>query len=123
MWAVMISPATSSTHSTPRFHLCAGNLQSSEITPSSDGLGTYVLNIQLDATGMDEFAAFTRAHVGKMVQIVSGDTTVVEAVVRAEIASGLVQASMIDEDRVAQIAALLENPPASPCGATVSHED
>ena len=114
---VVLSPGLSvqaAGETVPTFHLCASNIAS---TGTIDRGRLSAVAVQLNPEGTEAFADFTGRHIGRRVEIVAGNSTLVSAAARVTIADGrIVGAPMDPGEAVALATRLREAPPGGPCG-------
>ena len=65
------------------------------------------LHIALNGSARARFAAFTAANLGRLARVTAGGVVLVEAVVRAEIGSGLFSSAPLDDDTRGRVLRLL----------------
>ncbi len=65
------------------------------------------LHIALNGAARARFAAFTAGNLGRLARVTAGGVVLVEAVVRAEIGSGLFSSATLDDDTRGRVLRLL----------------
>ncbi len=65
------------------------------------------LHIALNGAARARFAAFTAANLGRLARVTAGGVVLIEAVVRAEIGSGLFSSAPLDDDTRGRVLRLL----------------
>ena len=65
------------------------------------------LHIALNGSASARFAAFTAGNLGRLARVTAGGVVLVEAVVRAEIGSGLFSSAPLDDDTRSRVLRLL----------------
>ncbi len=65
------------------------------------------LHIALNGAARARFAAFTAGNLGRLARVTAGGVVLVEAVVRAEISSGLFSSAALDDDTRGRVLRLL----------------
>ncbi len=65
------------------------------------------LHIALNGSASARFAAFTAGNLGRLARVTAGGVVLVEAVVRAEIGSGLFSSAALDDDTRGRVLRLL----------------
>ncbi len=65
------------------------------------------LHIALNGAARARFAAFTAGNLGRLARVTAGGVVLIEAVVRAEIGSGLFSSTALDDDTRGRVFRLL----------------
>ncbi len=65
------------------------------------------LHIALNGSASARFAAFTAGNLGRLARVTAGGVVLIEAVVRAEIGSGLFSSAALDDDTRGRVLRLL----------------
>ncbi len=65
------------------------------------------LHIALNGAARARFAAFTAGNLGRLARVTAGGVVLIEAVVRAEIGSGLFSSAALDDDTRSRVLRLL----------------